>query len=133
MAAGSPTRKSYLVECYWPGLTEARAVRSARRAAEVAAGLSAEGTEVRYRTAFIVPDDEVALCLFEAASAADVAEVCRRAELPCDRILRVAELSAEVGGPRTARKPGSVPARAGGDHLSWTPVARRLQRPLPEG
>ena len=102
MAAGSPARKSYLVECYWPGLTEARALRRTRRVEEVAAGLSAEGTEVRYRTAFIVPDDEVALCLFEAASAADVEEVCRRAQLPYDRILLVAALTVgrEAGGSR---------------------------------
>lgn len=94
MATGSPGPQSYLVECYWPGLTEARAVSRMRRVEEVAAGLSAEGTEVRYRSAFIVPDDEVALCLFEAASAAHVEEVCRGAGLPFDRILRVAAVTA---------------------------------------
>jgi predicted TIM-barrel fold metal-dependent hydrolase len=35
-------------------------------------------------------------------------------------------LSGEEGGPRTEHKPGSVPALAGGDHLSGTPVSRRL-------
>src|SRR5262252_9007356 len=39
------------------------------------------------------------------------------------------------GGPRADCKPGSVPLGhpGGGDHLSGTPVSRRLKRPLPEG
>lgn len=94
MATGSPGPQSYLVECYWPGLTEAGAVSRTRRVEEVAAELSPKGTRVRYRSSFVVPEDEVALCLFEAASAADVEEVCRRAGLPFDRILRVATITA---------------------------------------
>lgn len=89
MSADPPILQSYLVECYWPGLTEARVAASTRRAQEAATVLSAEGTEVAHRTTLIVPDDEVAFCLFEARSAAAVEEACRRAELPFERILSV--------------------------------------------
>ncbi|HEX6351244.1 MAG TPA: nickel-binding protein [Candidatus Dormibacteraeota bacterium] len=94
MTVGPGARKSYLVECYWPGLTEARAASSTRRAEQAAAQLAAGGAEIAYRSAIIVPEDEVALCLFEAASPSDVAEVCRRAGLPYDRILQVSRLGA---------------------------------------
>ena len=43
------------------------------------------------------------------------------------------ELGSGVGGSRADYKPGSVPHYGGGGHLSRTPVARRLQRPQPEG
>ena len=92
MHGTSGSLQSFLVECYWPGVTEARAAASARRAQAAAVGLTSEGTEIAYRSAFIVPDDEVAFCLFEAASASAVEEACRRAKLPFDRILRITQI-----------------------------------------
>lgn len=82
-------RQSYLVEWYWPGLTEAVAASTTRRAEAAAGGLAAEGMDISCQAAYIVPEDEVTLCLFEAASRAEVEEACRRAHLPFDRILRV--------------------------------------------
>ena len=81
--------RSYLVECYWPGVTESRVIVIARRAQEAAEKLSEQGSEIIYRSAFLVPDDEVAFCLFDASSPGAVEEACRRAELPFDRILPV--------------------------------------------
>lgn len=78
---------TFLVECYWPGLTQARAEKAAAR-------LAAGGPEIAFRSAIVVPADEVVLCLFEADSAAGVPELCRRAGLPCDRILQVTQLGA---------------------------------------
>jgi len=62
---------------------------TARRAQQAAEELSEQGSEITYRSAFLVPDDEVAFCLFDAGSRGAVEEACRRAELPLDRILPV--------------------------------------------
>jgi len=62
---------------------------AARRAQQAAEALSEQGSEITYRSAFLVPGDEVAFCLFDASSPAAVEDACRRAELPFDRILPV--------------------------------------------
>ena len=63
-----------------------------RRAQQAAEDLTGAGSEIRYLTAFLVPDDEVAFCLFDACSVATLEEACRRAELPFDRILEVVQI-----------------------------------------
>ena len=89
MSQTRPAPQSYLVECYWPGVTESRVMVTARRARQAAEELSEHGREITYRSAFLVPDDEVAFCLFDASSPAVVEEACRRADIPFDRILPV--------------------------------------------
>ncbi len=89
MSQTRPGPQSYLVECYWPGVSESRVMVTARRAQQAAEELSEQGSEITYRSAFLVPDDEVAFCLFDARSPGAVEEACRRAELPFDRILPV--------------------------------------------
>ena len=89
MSQVQPGPQSYLVECYWPGVTESRVMVTARRAQQAAEELSEQGSEITYRSAFLVPGDEVAFCLFDARSQSAVEEACRRAELPFDRILPV--------------------------------------------
>lgn len=83
---------SYLVESYWPGVNESRVLAITRRARQAAVALSSQGTEIRYRTALLVTEDEVAFCLFDAGSAATVAEACRQAQLPFDRIKQVLQI-----------------------------------------
>jgi hypothetical protein len=85
----------HLVECYWPGVTESELATITRRVEAAAQRLSREGSEVRYLTGLLVPEDEVALCLFEAGSSATVEEACRRGGLPFDRILSVAVIPPE--------------------------------------
>jgi hypothetical protein len=93
-----PSRQGrYLVECYWPGLTEPGVAATMRRARQAAEGLTEEGCEITYVTAFLVPDDEVAFCLFDAGSAGPIEEACRRAELRFDRILEVVQIDAPEG------------------------------------
>ena len=89
MSQARPARQSYLVECYWPGVTESRVIVTARRAQQAAEELSEQGSEITYRSAFLVAGDEVAFCLFDAGSRGAVEEACRRAGLPFDRILPV--------------------------------------------
>ena len=87
-----PNLRRYLVECYWSGVTEPRVAVSANRAQQAAVDLTGAGSEIRYLTTLLVPDDEVAFCLFAACSVATVEEVCRRAELPVDRIQQVVQI-----------------------------------------
>ncbi len=94
MAKTPPTPlRSFLVECYWPGLTESGVMVTARRAQEAAEKLNEQGKQISYRSAFLVPDDEVAFCLFDASSVGTVEEACHRAELPFDRILSVTPIN----------------------------------------
>jgi uncharacterized protein DUF4242 len=79
-------RRTYLVECYWPGVTE-QALNDARQRAEVAAGeLRSAGRDVTLLCSVLVPSDEVAFCLFAGESRDGVEEASRRAELPFERV-----------------------------------------------
>jgi hypothetical protein len=60
---------------------------AAERACGAAEQLASEGRKVRYLRTLDVPDEDLCLHLFEAASAAGVAEASRRAELPVERIV----------------------------------------------
>lgn len=48
--------------------------------------LSGEGIAVELLDAFVVPDDQVAFCLFATGSRATVEQACRRAGVPFERI-----------------------------------------------
>lgn len=86
---------TYLVEAYVPGSHEAQA--GGHRAAGVAEQLSDEGVPVRYVRTTFLPDDETCFHLFEAATTAAVAEVCRRAALGRVRIVTAVESSRPPG------------------------------------
>lgn len=92
--------ESYMVECYWPGvtpealgITEAEAVRAAR-------GLTEEGTPVKYVDSILVPEDESAFLLFEAPSLAAVEEASRRARIPFARVVRYERPEGRFSEPR---------------------------------
>jgi hypothetical protein len=73
----------YAAKCYWPGIdrTEFEQVASARLAEPEAA------STIVYRGALLFPEDELVLCLFEAASRAVVKEAAERARVPCERVI----------------------------------------------
>ena len=82
------TSGSFLVECYSPdpaGEADRLAGR-VDRAAEHADGVTAA---VVYRGSIAVPDDEVAMYLFEGPDALVVAAVCRDAGVSPDRIVPI--------------------------------------------
>jgi hypothetical protein len=81
---------SYLVELYVPrdGAGDPAALaRGAQRAADQGAG-------VRYLRSFVLPDEELCFHLFDAATAASVAEAGSRLGMPFERVVQVLEVSA---------------------------------------
>jgi hypothetical protein len=69
----------YAAKCFWPGVTE----RALARAAAVAATAAHAG----YRGSLLFPEDELALCLFDAATRAAVRRTTERAGIPCERVM----------------------------------------------
>jgi hypothetical protein len=69
-------------------MTEERLEQTARRIGQSAAELSARGSPVHVLVTMLMPDDEVAFCLFAAGSPTLVEQACRRAGIPLSRITR---------------------------------------------
>ncbi|MPY80513.1 MAG: hypothetical protein GEV04_19090 [Actinophytocola sp.] len=76
--------RSYLVECYWPGVTTATYAATVDRVAATA--LPAD-RGVRFLDSLLVPVDEVVFYRFSGQSRTDVEWACTAAELPFQRIL----------------------------------------------
>ena len=77
---------SYLVECYWPGVTESTHALASDRVRRAAADLTQEGRSVRFIGSIMVPGEETVFCLLDG-SEADVRVAGERAELPFERVL----------------------------------------------
>jgi hypothetical protein len=76
----------YLVECYWPGVTQQAVADAAHRAVQAAAEIRRQGHDVYFLTAILVPSDETVFCLFEGQKAA-VRAASDRAGVPVERVL----------------------------------------------
>jgi hypothetical protein len=104
--AATPGRRTFLVEHYWPGVTEAAFAAAAERVRESAEELGREGRSVRYLHSTLVPEDESAFCLFEADSEAAVEEAYARASVSYERIRDALQIR------RRPSEPGGQPASA---------------------
>jgi hypothetical protein len=62
--SAEPTR-SYLVECYWPGVSEATLAETLARTDAAAAQLRRQGGHVDLRGTILVRADETVFCLFD--------------------------------------------------------------------
>jgi hypothetical protein len=74
---------AWLAECYWPGVTEDEVVIALARVS----ALAPAGAPV-LAEAILVVDDEIVLYLFHGATLDAVRELCRRAGLVCERVVR---------------------------------------------
>ena len=63
-------------KCYWPGVTEQALELAARRAGARCVG------------SILFRDDELALCLFDAAASAVVWQAAEAAGIPCERVMK---------------------------------------------
>ena len=94
-------RMTILVEHYWPGVTAEDFRIAAERVHLSASRLAQAGEPIRCLHATLVPSDESAFCVFEAASVDLVARAYADAQVRCERLL----IAVEVDVPRDPERP----------------------------
>jgi hypothetical protein len=99
MTGAARANRSFIVECFVPGVDAAAVTVASQRAAEVAAGLRAEGRQVHYEGALLIPGDEVVFHRFRATSMAVVRTAAERASLPFERVLETMSIGAGAASP----------------------------------
>ena len=57
--------RGYVLECYWPGVTEQAVHEAVERAGLAAAELRRQGRDVSLRETILVRSDETVFCLFD--------------------------------------------------------------------
>jgi len=80
------TARSFIAECFWPGVTEADVEALDARASAAADALARGGEPVRFLGSILMREDEVVLCQFDGAADA-VRRAAERAEIPFERIV----------------------------------------------
>lgn len=85
-------RHTYLVECYAPGIEPNAVEATAVRARAVTAELRRTGADVTYRSAILVPEDEVVFHVFEACDDRSVHEASVAAAMAFERIVECVEV-----------------------------------------
>ncbi len=83
---GSDTTRSYLVECYWPGVSAEALHAAAQRTRKAASDLQSEGADVDFISSILVVVDETVFCLFRGCEA-DVRAASTRAGVQFERVL----------------------------------------------
>lgn len=82
---------SWLVEQYRPGLTADGFRAATDKVRRTAAAMARAGAPIRHRHSILVPDDEAAYSVIDAATPELVAELYTRAGVHFDRILTALE------------------------------------------
>ena len=80
---------SFIAECFWPGVTDAKVADLEARARASAGKLRQAGELVHYVGSILMREDEVLLCQFEGAGDA-VRRAAELAEVPFERIVETA-------------------------------------------
>lgn len=88
---------TYLVEHYWPGVTEVAFRRAARRVAASADRLARAGEPIRFLHSTLVPDDEAAYCVLTAASPDLVERAYAVAGVAFERLVEAIESEVHPG------------------------------------
>jgi hypothetical protein len=92
--------RTFLVEHYWPGVTEDAFRSAAERVRLSAEELSAGNTEIAFLHSTLVPGDEAAFCVFKARSMEAVVEAYTRAGVKFERILDALEVERDSSRPQ---------------------------------
>jgi hypothetical protein len=87
--------RTYLVECFWPGIDEPEHASAADRARAAAVQLRREGDEIEFLGSVLVPADETVFCFFKGREA-DVRGASERAGLPFERLLTAVPITGDV-------------------------------------
>lgn len=83
------TARSFIAECFWPGVTGADVEALDARISAAVDQLAREGEPVRFLGSILMREDEVVLCRFDGAADA-VRRTAERAEIPFERIVEAA-------------------------------------------
>jgi hypothetical protein len=86
MSIAGPALEHFLVEWYRPAIADEPLDLSVARLINCAASISAAGSPVSLLATLAVPSDEIVLAVFDSASEQSVAEVCRQAGCPAQRV-----------------------------------------------
>jgi hypothetical protein len=86
MSIAGPALEHFLVEWYRPAIADEPLDLSVARLINCAASISAAGSPVSLLATLAVPSDEIVLAVFDSASQQSVAEVCRQAGCPAQRV-----------------------------------------------
>lgn len=79
--------RTFLVECYLPGVAERDVAAASERARRAAEELHSRGRDVAYLGALFVAADEAVFHQFRARNAALVVEASRMADLQFERVV----------------------------------------------
>jgi hypothetical protein len=96
--------KTFLAELYLSRSAQDELGRRSEIVRQAAEQLTAEGKQISYERTLFVPEDESCFYVFTGQQTDDVAEVCRRAGIPYERIT-------EAVGPEAATESRSDNAR----------------------
>ncbi len=88
-----------MVECYWPGITEAQVREILERPG--LAGRPPGQREIHLLGSLLVPSDGMVIFLFEGASSSAIREAASLADVPFDRIVEVRHVLPPTPAPRT--------------------------------
>jgi hypothetical protein len=86
MGIAGPALEHFLVEWYRPSIAEEPLDESVTRLIRCAESSSAAGSPVYLLATLAVPSDEIVLAVFGSATERTVAEVCRQAGCPAQRL-----------------------------------------------
>jgi hypothetical protein len=78
--------RSYVVECYWPGVSEDKLGVTVERLQAATEALCRSGGDVRFVSAILVPADETVLYLLDGHPAC-VRKASEQASIPFERVL----------------------------------------------
>jgi hypothetical protein len=87
MSAVAGPSRTYLVECYAPGIARTHVESAGDGALTASAALREEGRNVEYVGAILVPGDEVVFHVFAAECAASVRAATARACVAYERVV----------------------------------------------
>lgn len=90
-----PRSTTYLVEHYWPGITTEAFRETVERVRATAEAMTRGGRVIRYLHSTMVPEDEAAFCVLDAASMDLVEQLYARAGIRFDRIVAAFEAASE--------------------------------------
>jgi hypothetical protein len=91
---GAEETRTYLVECYWPGVDERKVATAVGRAQAAALQLRRQGNEIEFLGSILVHADETVFCLFSGREA-DVRVASERAGVTFHRVLEALRIDGD--------------------------------------